>query len=93
MSEGKYIRVLQRLNARRQRWGKKEGGPLNRFTTVKCGPPGPLNAAWERNGPSLAITDTAKMMGDTTFHNGTVQRTNFRLIHSHCVVTELLQIA
>jgi hypothetical protein len=30
-------RVLQRLNARRQRQGEKEKGerPLNRFTTVK----------------------------------------------------------
>jgi hypothetical protein len=36
------IRVFQRLNARRQRQGKKEeGGPLNRFTTVKTRPTKP----------------------------------------------------
>jgi hypothetical protein len=35
--EALNIRVLQRLNVRRQRQGKKEeeGGPLNRFTMVK----------------------------------------------------------
>jgi hypothetical protein len=35
----------------------------------------------------------AKMTDDATFHNDTVQRVDFRLIHSHCVVAELLQLA
>jgi hypothetical protein len=34
-----------------------------------------------------------KMTDDVTFHNGTVQRADFRLIRSHYVVAELLQIA
>jgi hypothetical protein len=37
-------RVSQRLNARRAKQGKKEeeeGGPLNRFTTVKTQPTRP----------------------------------------------------
>jgi hypothetical protein len=49
--------------------------------------------AWERNGLSLAITDMAEVTDDATFHNGIVQRADFRLIRSHYVVAELLQIA
>jgi hypothetical protein len=33
------------------------------------------------------------MTDNATFHNGTVQRVDFRLIHSHCAIAELLQIA
>jgi hypothetical protein len=33
------------------------------------------------------------MTDDATFHNGTVQLADFRLIRSHCVITKLLQIA
>jgi hypothetical protein len=41
----------------------------------------------------LTITDTIEMTDDATFHNCTVQRANFRLIHSHYDITELLRIA
>jgi hypothetical protein len=33
------------------------------------------------------------MTDDATFHNGIVQRADFRLIRSHCIVAELLQMA
>jgi hypothetical protein len=49
--------------------------------------------AWERNGLFLAITDMAEKTDDATFHNDTVQRVDFRLIHSHYAIAELLQIA
>jgi hypothetical protein len=49
--------------------------------------------AWKRNGLFLAITDTAEMADDATFHNGTVQQADLRLIHSHYDIAELLRIA
>jgi hypothetical protein len=49
--------------------------------------------AWERNGPFFAIIDTTETTDDPTFHNGIVQRADFRLISSHYSVDELLQIA
>jgi hypothetical protein len=33
------------------------------------------------------------MTDAATFHNGTVQRADFRLICSHCAVAKLLQLA
>jgi hypothetical protein len=48
---------------------------------------------WERNGLFPTITNTAKMTDDATFHNGTVQQADFRLIRSHRAVAKLLQIA
>jgi heme oxygenase len=33
------------------------------------------------------------MTDDTTFHNGTVQRADFRLINLHCAIAKLLWIA
>jgi hypothetical protein len=67
--------------------------PLNRFTTVKTQPVRPDNMAWKRNGLFLAITNTAEMTNDATFHNGIVQWVDFRLIRSHCAIAELLRIA
>jgi hypothetical protein len=57
---------------------------------VKHGLVGRLNMAWERNGLFLSIANTAEMTDDATFHNGTVQRTDFKLIRSHCAIAELL---
>jgi hypothetical protein len=39
----------------------------------------------------FAITDTAEIMGDATFHSDPVQRAYFRLSRSHYAIAKLLQ--
>ena len=73
-----------RLGFSRQKQGReeKEEGPLNRFYSNKnAAHQAHLNTAWECNDPFLTTTDTAKMTDDTLLHKGTVQQTDFRLIH------------
>ena len=58
--------------------GKEDKRSLNKFYSVRNGPPGPIK---HRENATVHLPTQLKMTEGTNPHNGTIQRADFRLIH------------